>query len=233
PNGASESEFAQRDERLVAAFREEHRIRGPMLLTVGSHSGTKGHRQCLAAFALADTGPATLVINGDGRRHSGCTDACRRLSRALGPLLAARGKRVVMTDLDRAALVTAFHAADLFVLLSRIECSPVVLYEALAARTPFISSDTGNAREIARQTGGGEIVRTLGQPQSRPVADPLAAVRAIERLLGDGARRADMAEAGHAAWRRRFTWERLTDDYLAVYDEVMTRRAPLPLGTGS
>src|ERR1700733_1701220 len=64
-------------------------------------------------------------------------------------------KRVILTDLARPDLIQAYLAADLFVLASRVEYSPLVLFEAAAARTPFLTVPVGNADEIVRWTGGG------------------------------------------------------------------------------
>ena len=63
-------------------------------------------------------------------------------------------------DVDRVRqreVVEAFFAADLFLFPSLIECSPLVLFEAAAAGTPFIATDVGNSREIAEWTGAGLI----------------------------------------------------------------------------
>ena len=66
-------------------------------------------------------------------------------------------KRVILTDLERQDLIQAYLAADLFVFASRIEYSPLVLFEAAAAGTPFLTVPVGNADEIVRWTGGGVL----------------------------------------------------------------------------
>src|SRR5690606_22160758 len=67
------------------------------------------------------------------------------------------GKQVLLTDLPRDDLVDAYKTADLFVFASNIEYSPLVLFEAAAAGTPFLSVPVGNAEEIARRTGAGLV----------------------------------------------------------------------------
>lgn len=66
PNAADLEEFlVARDDK----FREKHGISPSalVLLTVGSATGLKGHRECLEAFAVADFGgrEAVLIINGN------------------------------------------------------------------------------------------------------------------------------------------------------------------------
>jgi glycosyltransferase involved in cell wall biosynthesis len=64
-------------------------------------------------------------------------------------------KTVLLTDFPRKDLTQLFMAADLFVFASKIEYSPLVLFETAAAGTPFLSVEVGNASEIARWTGAG------------------------------------------------------------------------------
>jgi glycosyltransferase involved in cell wall biosynthesis len=220
PNGASAAEF----DRPASEFRRRHGIPAerPMLLTVGSHTGTKGHEAAIAAFRQAKIGPATLVVIGDRREHAGCFRTCARASR--GANLSSFGrKRVVLLAPPREETVAAFQAADLFVFASNLECSPIVLFEAAASRTPFVTSEAGNASEIARWTGAGVVVPTLRRDDGTVDVAPAAMARAIERLLADSAERRRLAEAGYATWKRSFTWETLATQYERVYESALGR----------
>lgn len=217
PNGASAAEFSVLDRAAASSVMRRYGVSGRLVLSVGSHTGLKGHRATLAAFALARTGPATLIINGDGRPGAGCERSCRQLAARLQPLLRAQRKRALLLDLDRDELVCAYQAADVFMLLSRCECSPVVLFEAAASGTPFVSADIGNAREIAAWTGAGVVLD--------PAARPWHAGRALSGLLLDCERCAAMARDGRDAWRRGFTWEAIAQSYLALYQSLVGLRA--------
>jgi len=214
PNGAAASEFESFDDRGAVNLRQHYNVKGRLILTVGSHTGMKGHRQTIAAFAIAPIGPATLIVNGDARPGAGCTSSCRRLVRALRRFLDAQGKRVLLLDLPREDLVAAYHAADAFMLLSGCECSPVVLHEAAASATPFISTDVGNAQEIASSTEAGVILPR----QARPIR---SAARELTRLLREDDRHRAMAAAGRKAWLESFTWEQIADSYLALYGSLV------------
>lgn len=224
PNGAGE-EFDR--DRGSTDFRTRHGIPHdrPLLLTVGSHTRIKGHAETISAFRRARIGTATLVLNGNkppGAR--GCSVRCARQA-ALTPLLSFGRKHVRVMDLAREELVTAFLAADLFVFLSRIECAPLVLYEACAAGTPFVTCDVGNAAEIARVTGCGEVIETEIDAKGFSHANIGDAARAIARLIRDPQRRQDMGDAGRKAWRDRYNWEAITGRYEELYRAASGRNA--------
>ena len=222
PNGASEVEFAGPD----PTFRERYGIPEdvPLLLTVGNHTGRKGHHLTIDAFRQADIGRAVLlVIGGQIAGIVGCTHLCRAEALYTRSISRSR-KQVRLLNPPRADVVAAFHAADLFVFGSNIEYSPLVLFEALAAKTPFVSTACGNAEEIADWTGGGVIIPTRHHANGYVTARSRDLAHAIEQLMTDSARRDQLAMAGHEAWRERFTWDAITDRYEAVYRKAIAKR---------
>jgi glycosyltransferase involved in cell wall biosynthesis len=252
PNGCSEEEFRHPS---GAAFRRRHRIADdvPLLLTVGNHTGLKGHDTVLQAFRAARLGKAVLVIAGKAepyyaaevrlspvdrlralrrqlrlalrpQQEGACHDSCVNAARAIR--LSSMGrKRVLLLSASRQELLDVYGAADLFLFASRVECSPLVLFEAMASRTPFITTDCGNAREIIEWSESGLLMGTTFDEAGWGDGDPGDLARKIEALLSDGARRAAMAEAGHAAWKDRFTWDKLTLEYERVYRSAVDARA--------
>ena len=155
-------------------------------------------------------GPATLVIIGNTIGSVGCLPACYLQAKFIN-IVTLRKKRVLLLNPLRKDVVSAYHAADLFVFGSTIECSPIVLFEAAASRTPFLSSDCGNAAEIAEWTGGGKIL-------SANTADGMA--RQIEEMLSNKPRLKSMAESGFDAWKKRFTWQSIATQYEDVYRQI-------------
>ena len=126
------------------------------------------------------------------------------------------GKQALATNLPRADLVQAFLTADLFVFASTVEYSPLVLYEAAAAGTPFLTVPVGNAEEIVRWTGGGAICPAARDEGGYTRADPEVLAREIQSLLDDAALRSQLGTAGRAAWRREFNWSAIAKRYEAV-----------------
>jgi L-malate glycosyltransferase len=154
----------------------------------------------------------------------------RKLQQWVTRANAQPGKRVLQVDLPRPELVNAFKTADLFVFASNLECSPLVLFEAAAAGTPFLSVPAGNAEEIARWTGGGWLCPA---PQDRcgyTRVDPSVLAGEMRRRMHDAEGLARLAETGRALWRERFTWKVIALQYEAAVAgrEVRndTRRAP-------
>nr|WP_315838741.1 glycosyltransferase family 4 protein [Bradyrhizobium prioritasuperba] len=236
PNGASEIDF---DRVTAGRLRAKFGIPDTdfLFLTVGSPIAAKGHKEVEDAFLRMDLGgrAATLILNG--------TSPSRRLSDLLRPQTLARGvamlrrdgwlgvrarlfpervtvaaaandtKRILRLDLPRSDVLDAFMEADLFVFASKVEYSPLVLFEAAAAGTPFLTVPAGNAAEIVRWTGGGILcpadVDARGYVRVSPdllAAEMEKAVRSPDLLQRLGA-------AGHKAWRERFTWQVIAKSY--------------------
>ncbi|RJQ52955.1 MAG: glycosyltransferase family 1 protein [Actinobacteria bacterium] len=227
PNGASEREFAAGEETgdRGSTFRKRHGIPEdvPMLLTVGGHSGMKGHELVLRAFELASIGPTALVIIGNRMGWRGCYVDCHLKAPRIRVLSLGR-KQARLLDPPRQDVVDAYHAADLFVFGSHIECSPLVLFESMASRTPFVTVAAGNAAEIVSWSGGGVVVPTEERSDGTVTAEPRELAREIERLIGNERERSRLAEAGYAAWKERFTWEKIATQYERLYESLVSSR---------
>lgn len=218
PNGAAQSEFAHID----PTFRHRYGIRDdvPLLLTVCTHTPIKGHALVIEAFRRARIGRAVLVIIGNTLGGRGCVRDCKRRA-GLVSLVSLGRKKVLLLDPPRGDVVAAFHAADLFVFGSNLECSPLVLFEAMASRTPFVTVACGNAEEIVDWGQGGVVVPTLGRSDGMVQAKPTVLARAIEDLIVAPGERHRLAEAGHRAWEERFTWEKIALRYEQVYQLLL------------
>ena len=221
PNGASREEF----ETSQPSFRKRYHVpeQTPLLLSVGSHTGYKGHDVVLKAFHQARISSATLALIGNTPDRGGCWMECK--IRSTGINLSGLGrKRVILLDPPRSELVAAYQAADLFVFASNIEYSPLVLFEAMASHTPFLSNACGNAAEIAGWSKGGIIVETEPWTFGRVKTKPEILARAIKDLLKKPDLRQQMANAGYAAWQERFTWEKIAREYEELYMSLLEKR---------
>jgi L-malate glycosyltransferase len=214
PNGASRAEF----DDLDSDFRERHRIDAeePLLLTVGPHNWLKGHALAIEGFRRAGIDRGVLVVIGNKPLRLGCQWDCRR--RAVSTRLRGRGgKRLILLDPPREEVLAAYKAADLFVFGSQVECSPLVLFEAAASGTPFVSVAAGNAAEIAEWTGGGIVVPSKRLQDGHFTAAPEAFAGEITRLSAEPGTRHGLSERGRATWLREFTWDRLSVRYEEAY----------------
>ncbi len=218
PNGADEREFNMPVNPTM--FREKFQIKDFFILAVSNHTNAKGHRETLEAFKKLSF-PATLVIIG-GQQKDGCYDACNKTAQLINKN--APDKQVLLLHLDRAATVEAFKSADVFLFLSNIEASPLVLFEAAAAGLPFVSSNVGNAKEIARWTKAGFISKTTHDTvhEGNVHADINSVVSLLEKMQNNRKLRNKLAKKGRENWAKRFTWEKITQQYLKLYKEVLS-----------
>jgi glycosyltransferase involved in cell wall biosynthesis len=226
PNGAAEDEFLAEpdsDIRALLGIPRGHFL----ILHVGSHTGLKGHAEAMRIFAGARIENATLLIvaNDTG---GGCATSCavRKGVFNAWPRHRADNKRILVTPLSRVDTVAAYQSADLFLFPSNIECSPLVLFECLASRTPFLATDAGNAGEIAAWSDGGLLLPTDRDAAGRSRARVTESARLLEEVCRDRAGRERMAECGFGAWRECFTWEKIARDYEALYLALLRGERP-------
>ena len=200
PNGADEREF----EGGPAGFRRWAGIATRhLVVTVANHHSSKGHAFVIDAVRRLGRDDVTLAIIGRMPRNPlrGCGVACR--------LAAMRDRRVrLFSTLRREWVVSALKEADLFLFGSRLECAPIVTYEAFAARLPVISTPVGNVPDYR---GLVELVET-----------PAAMASAMGVLLDDAARRRELAGRGWRLWRGQHTWEAIALRYEREYERLLS-----------
>ncbi len=229
PNGADEREFG--DESALDERAQDLRARcridadAPVLLTVGGHTGEKGHALAIEALRRLAHPRAVLIVAANNPLGIGCRYSCRMRALATNALTFGR-KRVLLLDLPRADVAAAYRAADLFVFGSAIECSPLVLFEAMAAATPFLTLDVGNAAEIVRWSGGGRMLPTRRLARGRVGGDPEQMARAVDELLRDEQERLRLGRSGRRAWEQRFTWAKIATAYEELYEQLLAGQLP-------
>lgn len=242
PNGADEREFRGQgagDLRQKWAIPEDE----VLMLTVGSHTGKKGHREAIEILKNLKTPKnVTLFIVGNlprtgvglqrfinwGKRtakwilrYQGggeCKDACVKAEKQVGRKY--KNRRLIVRSLDRVSTLQAYHAADLFLFPSNIECSPVVLFEAAAAGTPFFSTDVGNSIEIAQWTQGGRILPTTKSDEGMSYALVPESADLVDSWLQNPSDLEKMGRAGQESWEKKFTWKGITEQYLNLYKQL-------------
>jgi glycosyltransferase involved in cell wall biosynthesis len=245
PNGAAEEEFSTASN--PEEFRQKLGIRPSdfMVLHVGDYTGAKGHLEAVQIFSRAHIRNAVLVmVSGNfGQLRPSVPVVLEEILRSIigrnknkaniekltiARILAMPGnqyhqKRIINTSLSRKETIAAFQTADLFLFPSNIECSPIVLFESAASKTPFLSSDAGNAGEIARWTGGGMILPTSQEKADFGMVrvDVNGSARLLESFWRDRSRGKAMGEAAFKAWQNKFTWEKITDQYETLYANLM------------
>ncbi|TAL68267.1 MAG: glycosyltransferase family 1 protein [Bacteroidetes bacterium] len=223
PNGADEKEFL---EDTGIDFRYNYGIDKDdfMILHVGSRTGFKGHSEALSIFSRANINNSILIMIGN--EGVGLYKSLMKIfdvklvlfNKSLSQKVL--NKKVIVLNLSREETVQAFKEADLFLFPSNIECSPLVLFECLASKTPFLVTDVGNSSEIIEWSDSGflmptKIFRGLSKAKIKE------SVTILEQFYHNREMRVKMAESGFNEWQKRFTWEKIADDYEKLYLSLM------------
>jgi glycosyltransferase involved in cell wall biosynthesis len=212
PNGADEIEFSGKinlDVRKLFGIPKTHEL----IILVGSHTGLKGHRQAIEIFNRASISNVTLLIIGDLK--SLCYYECKL--RSIIGSIGNGNKRIIIPELDRKTTIAAYQQADLFLFPSNIECSPIVLFEAAASKTPFLVTDVGNSKEIIEWLESGILLPTLVDDIgiSRAIVNPSAEI--LSDLLLHKPKLKLLAEKGYNNWKQQFTWKIIARRYEKLY----------------
>lgn len=134
-------------------------------------------------------------------------------------------RRAIVTDLQRAELIQAYLNSNLFAFASKIEYSPLVLYEAAAAGLPFLSVPVGNAEEIAEWTQGGVICPASVDERGYTQVDLDELARHISSLSSDASMLARLGAQGRRNWERRFTWDKISRMYEDVFEQCIRSKS--------
>ena len=119
-------------------------------------------------------------------------------------------------EVDKAGKLSLIDSADVFAVPTRYaEAKGLYVLESLARGTPVALPAHGAFPELVRETGGGQ---THAPGDAAALADGLAG------LLGDGARRRSLGEAGHGAVRARFLDSHMAAGMMGIYRAAISRR---------
>lgn len=155
--------------------------------------------------SVATLADARLIIVGRGPDET----TLRRLATELG--IDDRLEWVGWTDRPAEQLARF----NVFVLPSRSEGLPLSICEAMVAGLPVVASDVGGVGEVVVDGETGVLV---------PPDNPDALAKAIETMLEDAGRRAQMGQAGQRRARAHFTASAMARSYETLYAELVTRR---------
>jgi glycosyltransferase involved in cell wall biosynthesis len=207
PNGVDIERF-RRDEASRRELRQELGISADawVIGSVGRLAPEKDHALLLRAAAPLLSERCQLVVCGDGSELG-------RLQELAGALAVSRFVRLLGARTDVGRVLSAF---DAFALSSRTEGLPLVVPEAMAAGLPVIATAVGGLPAVVEDGVTGRLV---------PPGDVEALRGALRELASDPARARRMGEAGRHAADRRFSGQRMVDDYLALYEGAAARRA--------
>jgi glycosyltransferase involved in cell wall biosynthesis len=203
PNGADLREFSQRNQ---GEFRRYLGIGNRMLiLNVSNHSRLKNHEffwDCVSDLRDEYAFPVLIgnsYSSGLKKWGSECYLSCR--------IRGIREHATVLEEMPRGKVVEAFNDADVFLFGSKVECSPLVMFEAFAGRTLFVTTNCGNVSDYR------DIVCIVRDRQD--------AVEIIRKYAREPGAFQDRIERGYARFRESLNWEYIARQYESLYHSVL------------
>lgn len=226
PNGADENEFKNElTNEQKRKVRNKYGIKGPLIITIANYTGEKGHNELIKLFKHLPIPQVTLVSAGNITPGIGSYDFFKEQTDNINSSKKFIGKKVIMIDgSDRKEVLKLLKCADLFIFLSNIEASPLVLFEASAAGVPFLATSAGNSAEIAKWTEGGIIVKTLDKENGRVRAHLKDTLLKTTYLLYNQPLRKSIGRKSRNNWKQKYTWEKITNEYLELYQSLIESR---------
>jgi glycosyltransferase involved in cell wall biosynthesis len=124
---------------------------------------------------------------------------------------ALRGRVVCSSPRDEASTAAAFAAADLFLLPSLFEGTPLTLMQAMMSGLPIVTTSTCGMKDVIEHEQTGLLV---------PIRARGAIVAAMSRLIDDRAFRARLGIEARSLARKRYTWDRAAEPVLKAYEAL-------------
>lgn len=115
---------------------------------------------------------------------------------------------------DEAENAAAYAAADLFLLPSRFEGTPLTLIEAMMSGLPIITTGTCGMKDVIRDGKNGLLI---------PLYSPQAIVTSVERLISSESLRAYLGHTAQKDALRHYTWEKVAAPVLDIYEQLCVR----------
>ncbi len=168
---------------------------------VGRLTEVKDHDFFLRAWAAWRRPGAVAHIIGDGHLRAQLEQQARELG------IADSVRFLGMRDDPE----VFYREADLVVLTSKNEGTPLTILEAMAAGVPVLATAVGGVPDLLGDDHGVTV----------PPGDVQAFVAALSCLAGDAALRQRLAAAGRAFVRERYGKERLIRDVRALYERLV------------
>ena len=219
PGGVDLDTFAPRGRS--AARRELGIAESRVLLFVGRIQRLKGVEILVRALhALVRTGDADdtrLLIVGGGENSTGQElREIQRLQRLVSRLR-LDGRVTFVGAVQQERLPLYYSAADLTVMPSSYESFGLVAVESLACGTPVVATRVGGLTAIVRDGETGALV---------PWRDADLFAERLRSLLADPEEREHLAANARASVLR-FGWDRIADEHLSLYADVLAGQRQL------
>ncbi len=206
-NGASYNESIS--ESLIDVRKELGIKTKYLIISVANHYKAKGHDFVLRAFKKMNRKDVSLLIIGDKKVSYGWRRMVHFFYDYLWCWLSSKiNKNIFLSEgKNRDFVVSAYKQADIFLFGSRVECAPLVMYEAFASKTIFVSTPVGNVPDY---DGVVKIVKS--EKDMASVAN---------NLLDNESSRLAITENAYNEWLNKYTWDKIYQDYKKEFEKIL------------
>ena len=190
----------------VAAVREKYQLPEDFIFTIsgGDRDDRKNFGTILKAYEkLYAKRPCNLVVAGRG---------CEKFRQRYRIPDDGYGAAITFPGwVDQQDLPAFYQMASVFVYPSNMEAHPIPITEALACRTPIVTSKVFGLKELA-----GDAAILVDPTDANEIAS------GVERLLSDAGTREILREKARER-SKLFTWPRCASETLAIIHESARR----------
>ncbi len=221
PNGVDLDEF-----EYPIDFRSKYKIKTPRLIVCVSNYFPGKGQEYLAKVIERLAGRRydfTLAMVFSGVNFPYASRLERDNKRAMEKL---KCPVRFLKDIPREDVIGAFCSADVFAFPSQKEVAPIVVMEAMAARTPWIAMPVGNVPQLS----GGFMIPYPAMGEygcSYDETSYATFVDHLDRLLNDEDERNQLGEAGRKQIEEEYDWEKLGQKYVDLFSRVNNEQSSI------
>ena len=189
----------------IHAAQRDYR-RASVILFAGSWLVRKGIRDLVVAF--------TRLCETHADIHLHILNSGREADAVLGAFPAHIRERVVCVRAEpEEGTARAMENADMFVLPSLFEGTPLTMMEAMGSGLPIITTAVCGMKDVIVHEGNGLLV---------PPQDPSALEAAMRRLLSDRELRAKLGRQAHVEAKSKYQWKHCSALVMQAYERLLS-----------
>jgi glycosyltransferase involved in cell wall biosynthesis len=236
PNGASYTEFTNSIKFDIKSYLNINN-NDKLIIHVGSYTGEKGHQEAIKIFLKSKINNYSLLFIGDNFENNGDFlsnfnwfkyinyktffkySSLKSLKIFCSYFFSKNKNKIFYCSLKRQELVATYLQSDILLFPSKIECSPLVVYEAMASKTICLATDVGNVKEIFELSEYGIVLPTKIKKNGYSYVN----INKSSKILFQIANQSNFAmlEKGYNFWKINNTWEAISLKYEQIYKNLM------------
>ena len=93
----------------------------------------------------------------------------------------------------------------------------------MASKTPYLTTDVGNAKEIIEWSQSGLLLPTIKDNKGYVKSDIKKSISLLESIFYNQEKQEIMKNNGFASWKKKFTWEGITKEYEKLYFDLLNK----------